>query len=97
MEPDIMLFDEVTSALDPELVGEVLRTMQELRNDGMTMLIVTHELGFAYAVADRVLFLHKGEIFEQGTPAEILITPQKSRTREFLAGHDQFQIPSRQT
>jgi len=97
MEPDIMLFDEVTSALDPELVGEVLRTMQELRNDGMTMLIVTHELGFAYAVADRVLFLHKGEIFEQGPPAEILITPQKSRTRAFLAGHDQFQIPSRHT
>ena len=96
MEPDIMLFDEVTSALDPELVGEVLRTMQELRNDGMTMLIVTHELGFAYAVADRVLFLHAGEIFEQGSPAEILISPQKDRTREFLSGHDQFQIPSRQ-
>ena len=96
MEPDIMLFDEVTSALDPELVGEVLRTMQELRNDGMTMLIVTHELGFAYAVADRVLFLHKGEIFEQGSPEEILITPKKNRTKEFLAGHDQFQIPSRQ-
>ncbi len=97
MEPDIMLFDEVTSALDPELVGEVLRTMQELRNDGMTMLIVTHELGFAYAVADRVLFLHEGEIFEQGSPADILINPQKSRTREFLSGHDLFQIPSRQT
>jgi polar amino acid transport system ATP-binding protein len=84
----------VTSALDPELVGEVLRTMQELRKDGMTMLIVTHELGFAYAVADRVLFLHEGEIFEQGSPAEILISPQKDRTREFLSGHDQFQIPS---
>lgn len=95
MEPDIMLFDEVTSALDPELVGEVLRTMQELINEGMTMLIVTHELGFAYAVADRVLFLHDGEIFEQGTPEEILVTPQKHRTREFLAGHNQFQIPSR--
>ena len=94
MEPDIMLFDEVTSALDPELVGEVLRTMQELRNDGMTMLIVTHELGFAYAVADRVLFLHEGEIFEEGTPEEILITPKKNRTKEFLSGHDQFQIPS---
>jgi polar amino acid transport system ATP-binding protein len=96
MEPDIMLFDEVTSALDPELVGEVLRTMQELRKDGMTMLIVTHELGFAYVVADRVLFLHEGEIFEQGTPQEILVSPQKRRTREFLAGHDQFRIPSRQ-
>jgi len=95
MEPDIMLFDEVTSALDPELVGEVLRTMQELRNDGMTMLIVTHELGFAYVVADRVLFLHEGEIFEQGAPEEILVNPQKRRTREFLAGHDQFRIPSR--
>jgi len=95
MEPDIMLFDEVTSALDPELVGEVLRAMQELRKDGMTMLIVTHELGFAYAVADRVLFLHKGEIFEQGSPKEILVNPQKRRTKEFLAGHDQFRIPSR--
>ena len=96
MEPDIMLFDEVTSALDPELVGEVLRTMQELRNEGMTMLIVTHELGFAYAVADRVLFLHTGEIFEQGSPEEILVTPKKRRTKEFLSGHNQFQIPSRQ-
>jgi polar amino acid transport system ATP-binding protein len=96
MEPDIMLFDEVTSALDPELVGEVLRTMQELRNDGMTMLIVTHELGFAYVVADRVLFLHEGEIFEQGTPEKILVNPQKRRTREFLASHDQFRIPSRE-
>ena len=95
MEPDIMLFDEVTSALDPELVGEVLRTMQELRNEGMTMLIVTHELGFAYAVADRVLFLHTGEIFEQGPPEEILVTPKKRRTKEFLSGHNQFQIPSR--
>jgi polar amino acid transport system ATP-binding protein len=95
MEPDIMLFDEVTSALDPELVGEVLRTMQELRNDGMTMPIVTHELGFAYAVADRVLFLHKGEIFENGTPEEILVSLKKRRTKELLSGHDQFQIPSR--
>ena len=96
MEPDIMLFDEVTSALDPELVGEVLRTMQELRNDGMTMLIVTHELGFAYVVADRVLFLHEGEIYEQGTPEQLLINPRKRRTKEFLSGHDQFRIPLRQ-
>jgi polar amino acid transport system ATP-binding protein len=96
MKPDIMLFDEVTSALDPELVGEVLRTMQELHTDGITMLIVTHELGFAYAVADRVLFLHEGEIFEQGSPGEILIAPRKRRTKEFLAGHDQFRIPSRE-
>jgi polar amino acid transport system ATP-binding protein len=94
MEPDIMLFDEVISALDPELVGEVLRTMQELRNDGMTMLIVTHELGFTYTVADRVIFLHEGEILEKNVPEEILIKPKERRTKDFLLGHDQFQIPS---
>jgi polar amino acid transport system ATP-binding protein len=93
MEPDVMLFDEVTSALDPELVGEVLLTMQELAKEGMTMIIVTHELGFAYAVADRVLFLHDGKILEAGTPEEILIHPKQQRTIDFLAGHTQFQIP----
>ena len=93
MEPDIMLFDEVTSALDPELVGEVLLAIQELSNEGMTMLIVTHELGFAYTVGDRILFLYQGKIFEEGTPEEILVMPKKQRTKGFLAGHNQFQIP----
>jgi polar amino acid transport system ATP-binding protein len=93
MEPDIMLFDEVTSALDPELVGEVLLAIQELGKEGMTMIIVTHELGFAYAVADRVLFLHDGRILEAGTPKQILVNPKQLRTKEFLAGHNQFQIP----
>lgn len=94
MEPEIMLFDEVTSALDPELVGEVLKTMQELIKEGKTMLIVTHELGFAYAMADKILFLHDGLVYEEGTPKEILVTPKNQRTRDFLAGHNQFQIPS---
>src|SRR5437867_925060 len=82
MDPEIMLFDEVTSALDPELVGEVLRTMRALSDEGMTMLIVTHELGFAYHVADRVIFLHDGLILEQGTPQEMLLRPREQRTRE---------------
>src|SRR5690606_22702571 len=73
MEPKIMLFDEATSALDPELVGEVLETIRGLAEEGMTMLIVTHELGFAYTVASRVLFLHDGRILEQGTPEEVLV------------------------
>ena len=77
-------------------LGEVLRTTRELHTDGMTMMIVTHEFGFAYVIADRVLFLHAGEIFEQGTPEKIIVTPPKRRTREFLAGHDQFRIPSRE-
>src|SRR6185437_6789484 len=76
MKPEIMLFDEVTSALDPELVGEVLRTMRELAEDGMTMLVVTHELGFAYAVAHRVVFIHQGRIHEAGSPAEVLLRPR---------------------
>jgi polar amino acid transport system ATP-binding protein len=94
MDPEIMLFDEVTSALDPELVGEVLRTMRALRDDGMTMLIVTHELGFAYHVADRVVFLHGGTIYEQGPPREVLLRPGRERTREFLEGHGLFRLPS---
>jgi len=93
MDPEIMLFDEVTSALDPELVGEVLRTMRALSDEGMTMLIVTHELGFAYHVADRVIFLHDGLIHEQGTPEEVLVRPRERRTREFLEGHGLFRLP----
>ncbi|RMF35098.1 MAG: amino acid ABC transporter ATP-binding protein [Alphaproteobacteria bacterium] len=93
MDPDVMLFDEVTSALDPELVGEVLKTMRQLAEEGMTMLIVTHELGFAYHVANRVLFLHEGVILEQGAPREVLKNPQTQRMREFLEGHSLFKLP----
>lgn len=96
MEPDIMLFDEATSALDPELVGEVLETMKELAEEGMTMLIVTHELGFAYTVADKVLFLSEGRILEQGTPAEVLTYPQQDGTKNFLRGHGTFRLPEPQ-
>ncbi len=96
MDPAIMLFDEVTSALDPELVGEVLRTMRALSDEGMTMLIVTHELGFAYHVADRVIFLHDGLVLEQGTPQEVLLRPRTPRTREFLEGHGLFRLPDSQ-
>jgi polar amino acid transport system ATP-binding protein len=93
MEPDVMLFDEPTSALDPELVGEVLLTIRKLSDEGTTMLIVTHELGFAYHVADRVLFLHEGQIHEQGTPEDVLGRPQQPRTQEFLRGHTLFRMP----
>ena len=96
MEPDIMLFDEATSALDPELVGEVLETIKKLADDGMTMMIVTHELGFAYTVADRVLFLSKGNILEQGDPESVLIRPQEEATKNFLRGHDSFRLPEPQ-
>ena len=96
MEPQIMLFDETTSALDPELVGEVLETMRALAEDGMTMLIVTHELGFAYTVADKVLFLSNGQILEQGTPAEVLTYPTKEATKTFLRGHNTFRLPEPQ-
>lgn len=84
MEPKIMLFDEPTSALDPELVGEVLNVMRTLANDGMTMVIVTHEMHFAREVADRVWFLHSGKIVEQGAAKEVLSAPRESRTRDFL-------------
>ncbi|MDD4690843.1 MAG: amino acid ABC transporter ATP-binding protein [Eubacterium aggregans] len=84
MNPKIMLFDEPTSALDPELVGEVLNTMKELANDGMTMLIVTHEIGFAREVADRVIFMDDGVICEEGTPEEVLGNPKEDRTKSFL-------------
>ncbi len=93
MDPEVMLFDEATSALDPELVGEVLRVMRALKDEGMTMLIVTHELGFAYHASDRVVFLHQGEIHETGTPQEVLINPQRERTQAFLQGHSLFKLP----
>lgn len=84
MAPDIMLFDEPTSALDPEMVGEVLQVMKQLAADGMTMVIVTHEMGFAREVADRVLFMDGGYIVEQGTPQEVLLNPKEPRTIDFL-------------
>jgi len=84
MEPDVMLFDEPTSALDPELVDEVLRVMKKLAESGLTMLIVTHEMEFAKEVSDRVVFMDKGVIEEEGTPEEIFNNPKKERTREFL-------------
>ncbi|MBR5228948.1 MAG: amino acid ABC transporter ATP-binding protein [Firmicutes bacterium] len=84
MEPDIMLFDEPTSALDPEMVGEVLTVMKELAAEGMTMMIVTHEMGFAREVADRVFFIDEGIIMEQGTPDQVFGNPQNQRTKEFL-------------
>jgi polar amino acid transport system ATP-binding protein len=85
MQPEVMLFDEVTSALDPELVGEVLAAMRRLAEDGMTMLVVTHEMGFAREAADRVVFMDDGRIVEQGPPAELLVRPREERTRAFLA------------
>lgn len=84
MKPDIMLFDEPTSALDPEMVGEVLAVMKQLAEEGMTMVIVTHEMGFAREVADRVIFMDGGYIIEQGTPEEIFRNPQNERTKDFL-------------
>jgi polar amino acid transport system ATP-binding protein len=84
MEPDMMLFDEVTSALDPELVGEVLGVMRQLAADGMTMLVVTHEMGFARRVADRVVFMDQGVIVEEGPPSQVLDAPTHERTRRFL-------------
>lgn len=84
MTPDIMLFDEPTSALDPEMVGEVLQVMKQLATDGMTMVIVTHEMGFAREVADRVLFMDGGYIVEEGTPQEVLLNPKEPRTIDFL-------------
>jgi polar amino acid transport system ATP-binding protein len=84
MEPHVMLFDEVTSALDPELVGEVLIVMRDLARDGMTMLVVTHEMHFARDVGDRVIFMDGGRIVEEGVPSEILDNPQQERTRRFL-------------
>jgi len=85
MRPKAILFDEPTSALDPELVGEVLAAMRSLAVEGMTMLIVTHEMGFAREVADRVLFMHGGRILEEGAPSDILTNPKEARTRDFLS------------
>ena len=85
MSPEVMLFDEPTSALDPEMVGEVLDVMKELARDGMTMVVVTHEMGFAREVGDRVIFMDSGLIIEEGTPAEIFENPQSDRLRSFLA------------
>ncbi|WP_119167167.1 ABC transporter ATP-binding protein [Algihabitans albus] len=87
MEPDVLLFDEPTSALDPELVGEVLRVMRQLAEEGRTMVIVTHEMGFARDVADRVIFLHEGRVEEEGPPAQVLSDPKSDRCRHFLASH----------
>jgi polar amino acid transport system ATP-binding protein len=84
MNPDIMLFDEPTSALDPEMVGDVLNVMKDLAKDGMTMVVVTHEMGFAREVADRVIFMDGGYIVEEGKPEEIFSNPQHDRTKEFL-------------
>jgi arginine/ornithine transport system ATP-binding protein len=86
MEPAVMLFDEPTSALDPELVGEVLKVMLGLAREGRTMIVVTHEMGFAREVSNHVVFMHKGEIAEQGDPREVLVRPQSERLQQFLAG-----------
>ena len=85
MEPEIMLFDEITSALDPELVGEVLDVLRQLRLQGMTMVLATHEMGFARELADKVCFLDKGVILEEGPPAQLFEAPKQDRTREFLS------------
>jgi polar amino acid transport system ATP-binding protein len=85
MNPDVMLFDEPTSALDPEMVGEVLAVMKDLAKEGMTMVVVTHEMGFAREVADRVIFMADGIVQEDATPEEIFTNPQNSRTQDFLS------------
>ena len=85
MNPEVMLFDEPTSALDPEMVGEVLDVMKELAKEGMTMIVVTHEMGFAREVADRVVFMDEGQIIEDGTPEEIFDNPKSDRLKSFLA------------
>jgi arginine/ornithine transport system ATP-binding protein len=86
MEPEVMLFDEPTSALDPELVGDVLKVMQSLAQEGRTMVVVTHEMGFAREVSNQVVFLHQGRVEEQGNPREVLANPQSDRLRQFLSG-----------
>ncbi len=87
MDPDVMLFDEPTSALDPELVGEVLRVMRDLADEGRTMVVVTHEMGFAREVSSQVLFLHQGLIEEQGTPTQVFHNPKSERVRQFMSGN----------
>ena len=86
MHPDVMLFDEPTSALDPELVGEVLKVMQKLAEEGRTMIVVTHEMGFARNVSNHVMFLHQGRTEEEGAPADVLTAPKSERLRQFLSG-----------
>ena len=85
MHPKVMLFDEPTSALDPEMVGEVLAVMQDLAREGMTMVVVTHEMGFAREVGDRVIFMDEGLIVEEGTPDELFLEPRNSRLKSFLS------------
>jgi hypothetical protein len=85
MKPELMLFDEPTSALDPELVGEVLSVMQDLAKAGMTMVVVTHEVGFAREVADHVVFMDGGTIVEEGSPEDVIVNPQNPRTQEFFS------------
>jgi ABC-type polar amino acid transport system ATPase subunit len=85
MQPEAMLVDEPTSALDPEMVGEVLEVMKDLANDGMTMAVVTHEMGFAREVADRVIFIDQGIIMEEGTPEEVFSNPKSPRLKDFLS------------
>ena len=85
MEPDVMLFDEPTSALDPEMVGEVLDVMKELAKEGITMVVVTHEMGFAREVADRVIFMADGKLVEEGTPQEVFSAPKSPRLQDFLS------------
>jgi polar amino acid transport system ATP-binding protein len=92
MEPEVLLFDEPTSALDPELVVEVLRVIRKLAEEGRTMLLVTHEIGFAYHFANRVLFIADGVIHESGTPDEVLKNPRLARTQAFLARHNEFKF-----
>ncbi len=86
MEPEVMLFDEPTSALDPELVGDVLKVMQDLAQEGRTMVVVTHEMGFAREVSNQLVFLHKGIVEESGDPREVLVNPQCERLQQFLSG-----------
>ncbi|CAM2142093.1 lysine/arginine/ornithine ABC transporter/histidine ABC transporter, ATP binding subunit [Pararobbsia alpina] len=86
MQPDVMLFDEPTSALDPELVSEVLKVMQSLAEEGRTMVVVTHEMGFARNVSNHVMFLHQGRVEEEGEPSEVLVQPRSERLRQFLSG-----------
>ncbi len=85
MDPEIMLFDEPTSALDPEMVGEVLSVMKDLADNGMTMVVVTHEMGFAREIASRVMFMDEGIVYEQNTPAKLFDSPQNERTKSFLS------------
>jgi len=92
MDPEILLFDEPTSALDPALVGEVLGVIEQLATEGRTMLLVTHEIGFAYHFATRILYLAEGEIYESGTPDEVLKNPKRPLTQQFLAEHRRFQF-----